>query len=121
MAPEPALTIMLIGEKQSELVDVEKCLFMPNGEVYENRIKKLLGTPLDTGRLFYAKLRYAFPRNVEVEVLWDHFHNELIGMVKGRDFEYFVDFVDPVMARTDKVVYIEQIVDSIKGAAPSLQ
>jgi hypothetical protein len=110
---------MRIGEPQSGVFDWTKCIFEPNGEVYENRLHKLLDQPLDVGRLFYAKLRNAFPRNVNVEVFWNHFDAEVLGVVTGRDFEHAVSFAEPVMARVDKIVYIETIVAEMKGVMKS--
>jgi hypothetical protein len=109
-----------IGEPQSKLADWSKCIHEPNGEVYEGAIFKLLGRPFDTGRLFYAKLRNAAPRNASVEVYWNHFDDELTGVIAGRSFEVELVFIDPVMARTDKIVYIEAIIDRLKEKASSL-
>ncbi|MGB8508045.1 MAG: hypothetical protein WCD76_06560 [Pyrinomonadaceae bacterium] len=110
---------MRIGEVQSPLVDWASCIYEENGEVFENAVFKLLDRPLDTGRLFYAKLRNAIPRNVNVEVYWNHFDAEVTGVVSGRDFEYGVSFIEPVMARVDKIVYIETIVEDMKEVASS--
>lgn len=112
---------MRIGEKQSTVFDWKTCIYEPNGEVYESLRDKIGKTPLDTGRLLYAKLRYALPRNVEVEVLWDHFHNELTAIMTGRGFEKEVSFREPVMARTDLVVYIDAIVAEAKEMESSLR
>src|SRR4051794_37968472 len=87
LRPSPASssgTIMRIGEKQSEVFDWTRCIYEPNGEVYESELEKVNHNPLDTGRLLYAKLRYALPREVEVEVLWDHFHDEVTAIMTGR-------------------------------------
>jgi hypothetical protein len=110
---------MRIGEKQSEVFDWEACIFEPNGEVYESEFERYRDKPLDTGRLLYAKLRNALPRNVEVEVLWDHFHNEITGIITGEDFDKEVSFRDPIMARVDLVVYIEAIVKVAEEVASS--
>lgn len=112
---------MRIGEPQSKLADWSKCIHEPNGEVYESAIFKMLGKPFDSGRLFYAKLRNAAPRTLDVEVYWNHFDNELTGVIAGRSFEFELVFIDPVMARTDKIVYIERVVDLLKEKASSLQ
>lgn len=112
---------MRIGETQSGLFDYKGCLSIANGEMYENYVHLLLNKPLDTGRMFYAKLRNAVPRKLDVEVYWNHFDNELTGVMTGRSFEYEISFKDPVMARTDKVVYIEAIVDKFKEASKSSQ
>lgn len=106
--------MLRIGEVQSPLVDWSHCIYEENGEVFENAVFKLLDRPLDTGRLFYAKLRNAVPRNASVEVYWNHFDAEVTGVVSGRDFEYAVSFREPVMARVDKIVYVETIVEDLK-------
>jgi hypothetical protein len=112
---------MRIGEPQSKLAQWDRCVTIPNGEMYETLVHNLLDKPLDTGRLFYAKLRNAVPRNVSIEVYWNHFDNELTGVMAGRQAEYAVTFEDPVMARTDKIVYIEAIVQEFKEEAQSWQ
>jgi hypothetical protein len=112
---------MRIGEKQSAVFDWTTCIYEPNGEVYETEWEKFQNNPLDIGRLLYAKLRYALPRNVEVEVLWDHFHNEISAIMTGRDFEKEVSFREPVMARSDLIVYIEAIVTEAKEMESSLR
>jgi hypothetical protein len=112
---------MRIGEKQSTVFDWTRCIFEPNGEVYESEWDKSLNNPLDTGCLLYAKLRRALSRKVDVEVLWDHFHNEITAIMTGRNFEKEVSFREPVMARSDLVVYIEAIVTGAKEMESSLQ
>lgn len=110
---------MRIGEPQSPLADWPKCITIANGDMYETTIHLLMDRPLDTGRLFYAKLRNAIPRNVDVEVYWNHFDDEVTGVVAGRLSELEITFADPTMARTDKIVYIEAIVDRFKEAVLS--
>jgi hypothetical protein len=112
---------MRIGEKQSAVFDWEACIFEPNGEVYENEWDKFQNKPLDTGRLLYAKLRNALTRDVDVEVYWNHFEDEITAVMAGRHFEREVTFRDPVMARVDLVVYIEAIVEHAKEVESSLR
>jgi hypothetical protein len=112
---------MRIGEKQSEVFDWTRCIYEPNGDVYENEWDKAQNKPLDTGRLLYARLRNALPRNVSVEVIWDHFHNLITANVTGKHIDQEVSFKDPVMPRSDLVIFINQIVDSAKEMEQSLQ
>jgi hypothetical protein len=110
---------MRIGEPQSGVFNWQGCIGISNGDLYENQVHLLLDKPLDMGKLFYAKLRNAIPRNVNVEVYWNHFDAELTGVVSGRDFEYAVTFGEPVMARTDKIVYIDTIVADLEEVVSS--
>jgi hypothetical protein len=58
---------------------------------------------------------------VEVEVLWDHFHNEITATISGNEVEREVSFRDPIMARSDLVAYIGAIVEHAEEALSWLQ
>jgi hypothetical protein len=108
---------VVIGEKMSQVVDPDTVVYGTNGEVYEDETHRLTGRPLDTGRMLYVKLRKALPEYIEVEVIWDHFSDYLRVQIAGRNSvldvwqERAVSFKDPYMARSDKIVYIEGIVE----------
>lgn len=110
-----------IGERQSLLVNFDTLNVSSNGDIYEDMIAVVTNKPLDVGRLFYVKLRLALDDQIEVEVYWDHFKNLITGVIRGRDsVEAEVQFYDGPMARTDRVVFIDQLVERIKEAERSL-
>ena len=104
----------------SKVVDVGEVVFY-GGDVFASEADQLVRKPLDTGRLLYVKLRLGLSYDYTVEVIWNHFTDELIAMAAGRKSEAIVKFVDMKMARTDKVVYIDQLVDEITEKVQSLQ
>lgn len=95
-------------------------LYYHGNDIYEDSNHFLLDRPLDTARLTYAKLRGALSEFINVEVLWDHFHNMIVVLVgANKDFEengYSMSFKDSVMARTDRIAFIDQLVNEVKEA-----
>lgn len=101
-----------IGEDVSDL-DMRKCV-MYGVDIYEDEIQFRLHRPLDVARLLYVKLRLSMHPDLTVQVWWNHFTDEITAFTAGRKNEAEVTFKDKVMARTDKIVYINDLVARFK-------
>lgn len=102
-----------IGEKMSEVVEMESVV-EAGGDLFGSHIDVLKHTPMPYAMVLYVKMRRAAPEDVNVEVIWNHFNNTVTAIMAGREFEYAHVFWDGPMARTDKLVYLDAIVDRAK-------
>ena len=101
---------MHIGERMSKVTDLDH-IHRKHKDLYENFEAYLQNKPLDTGRLLYAKLRFALPEYIGVEVFWNHFDNTLLAMIWKDNFHRELIIKDDPMARSEKVIYIDSIVE----------
>lgn len=104
---------MRIGEKMSEITDLDR-ICRHNNDLYENYESILINKPLDTGRLLYAKLRFAIDEDIQIEVWWNHFSNEITAIVLTAPWEMTMTIVDPVMARSELLAYVDSIVADLQ-------
>jgi hypothetical protein len=100
----------IIGERMSKITDLDS-ISQANNDLYESYEAVLQNKPLDTGRLLYAKLRFALPDDVKVEVIWNHFDNSITALIWRDDFERQLIIKDEQMARSEKIIYINSIVE----------
>jgi hypothetical protein len=108
---------MQIGEKMSKVVEFDELYYLANGDVYENYIAFLQDKPIDTGQLLYVLLRNELDDRIEVEVIFDHFHNEVVAQVTGRNGGVSeTRFIDEVRPRAEKLDFVKRIVASVKEA-----
>jgi hypothetical protein len=104
----------------SKLVNMDSLLFVGN-DIYESDLHLALGWPLDTGRLTYAKMRAALSDLIPIEVIWNHFKNEVTVVVgAGRQNEYSYMFKVKPMARVQRLEFIDDLVRQAKEAEPFL-
>lgn len=103
-----------IGERMSVITDIDSLIEAVNGDLFENKIARILKKPLPTGQLLYAMLRRAIDERIDVEVYWNHFDDLITAVLSVGDNEAAMSFHDMQMARQDKVVYIQQVVDIAK-------
>lgn len=101
---------MIIGERMSKITDLDS-ICRKYSDLYEDYEAVLQNKPLDTGRLLYAKLRFALPEDVNVEVIWNHFDNSILAQIWRDDFYKEMRVKDEQMARAEKVIQIDQIVE----------
>jgi hypothetical protein len=100
---------MRIGERMSQITDLDS-ISQKHNDLYEDLEAALQNKPLDTGRLLYAKLRFALPEDIKVEVIWNHFDNSLLAMIWNNNFHRELRITDEPMARSEKVSYVDNIV-----------
>lgn len=106
---------MDIGEGMSKVTDLATIVEGTNGELYESNAHWISGRPLDFGRSLYVKLRRAFPDDVEVEVLWDHYTDILLAIVES-DGERTMEHIGGEHAvRADRVHTINKFVEAMQG------
>jgi len=86
------------------------------GDLFEDEAHVAMDKPLDTGRLLYARLCLTILADTEVEVWFDHFDNTITAQLRRGDDVREVTFYDAPMARVEKLVYVNAIVNDAKGA-----
>lgn len=108
---------MRIGEKQSELTDLDTLIEDELGELYEDLTHKLIGKPLDFGRFIYAKLRIELDDQIGEEVWWDHnsacAHIEVVA--GAATITTRVNEADCADSRQLFIAQVEQLVRHIKA------
>jgi hypothetical protein len=108
-----------VGERQSTKVDIDN-LIVTGGQypdLYESNVHLFQDRPLDTGRLLYAKLRMTLPEHIGVEVYWNHFTNRITAEIKtGRNSDYELSFKEEPMSRGDRLIQIQNLVDTAQEA-----
>lgn len=89
-------------------------IFSIGGDIYEDAAHLTMDRPLDSGRLLYVKLKMSFLAGVDIEVWFDHFDNTVTAQIsRGEDIRE-VSFYDQSMARSEKIVFIDAIVEGAK-------
>lgn len=107
---------MIVGEKQSPLVDFDSLIWSAGGDVFEDLTELIRDRPLDFGRMMYAKLRAALDDECSPEVYWNHINNEITIHISdattGR--EYVIQFKPYSAARVDIIQRTDVFVDSVR-------
>ena len=77
---------MDVGEKMSEITDVDAVVEGLSGLLYENRTAQMIGRPLDAGRMLYFYLHQVASQRDEIrdyEVYWNHALENFTIVIRG--------------------------------------
>lgn len=102
---------MILGEKMSEVVDLEQICEDHNGEIYADPLHRIMHRPLGLGALIYAKLKRTGVD--EVEVWWNHFEGS-VTIIAGR-YQGVVEERSMPDARTQQLAIVSDFARWVKN------